>query len=140
MTKRRPEIPQRQMVDEVRVTVDRWCGDPVCHHGRCIMARATLRQLARDNPHNFWSHKVIYNIGLERLTRVLTTVTGPLPEEAFARVRERLLSKSMRRSRSVSLDGPVVVHVPDFGQQLSTRSFPFRQTEGGPKPRRRREE
>lgn len=103
MTKRRPEIPQRQMVDEVRITVDRWCGNPVCHHGRCIMARATLRQLARDNPHNFWSHKVIYNIGLERLTRVLTTVTGPLPEEAFARVRERLLSKSMRRSRSVSL-------------------------------------
>jgi cobalamin biosynthesis protein CbiD len=90
-------MPQRVMIDEVRLTVDRLCSAEACTHLTCASARVKVHALAVQNPHNFWSTKVLYNIGTRRLTRVLQIATPPA--EALARVRVGLVSKSMRSSR-----------------------------------------
>ena len=89
-------MPQRQLIDELRFLIDRWCENPQCHHYRCLKARDEADWLVHVNPHNFWSTKVIYNLGVQRLARL--DRAGLLPE-ASAHTRGRLVAKSLRRSR-----------------------------------------
>lgn len=98
------EVPQRRLYIELRLLVDRLCAPTRCSHTRCIAAKGRIVVLERDNPRNFWSTKVLHNIGKRRLLRVLTYVE-PTDDEARARVRARLVSKSMRGSRELAVVG-----------------------------------
>ncbi len=96
MTKTMGEMPQRQLLDELRVAIDRWCDISECRHYRCIKARDEADWLIHTNPHNFWSTKVIYNLGVRRLARL---DRAGLLQEASTHARGRLFAKSLRRSR-----------------------------------------
>jgi hypothetical protein len=83
-------LTQAALVDEVRLAIDAVCDECLnaefaCGRARCFSARLTVRRLARENPHSMWSTKVLYNIGVRRLTRVLYVVKPPVAARARAR-------------------------------------------------------
>ena len=102
-------MPQSLLYQEIRLAVDRLCPVTLCEHARCASERASLVRLADANPHNFWSMKVLHNIGRRRLMRVLDH-TVPTDEAARARARAAL-SKSMRGTRELDELDRVVIDI-----------------------------
>lgn len=91
-------MPQRQLVDEVRATLDDICDrylayNVACGRQACVIGHHRLLTLRNQNPQSLYSTKVIRNIGKYRLARLVHAVGLPEDDARAAVVRAALPSR-----------------------------------------------